>query len=106
MAKIPPKKSFAPIQKKKFESSAPSNFALDKQNYKFIAIGFGIMVLGYLLMIGGGSKNPEVFNADALFSFRRITLSTILIVGGFIFEIYAIMKKPKTTKRPTPDEFI
>lgn len=76
---------------------AKTSFALDKQNYKLIAIGFGLMVLGYLLMMGGGSKNPEVFDADALFSFRRITLSPILIVGGFFFEIYAIMKKPKTT---------
>ncbi|MDR0691618.1 MAG: DUF3098 domain-containing protein [Prevotellaceae bacterium] len=95
MAKTLPKKSFTLAQKKGFEPPTPSNFALDKQNYKLIAIGFGIMVLGYLLMIGGGSKNPEVFNAEALFSFRRITLSTILIVGGFMFEIYAIMKKPK-----------
>jgi hypothetical protein len=95
MTKTPPKKTVTSSQKKGFESSTPSNFALDKQNYKLIAIGFGIMVLGYLLMIGGGSKNPEVFNAEALFSFRRITLSTILIVGGFAFEIYAIMKKPK-----------
>ena len=98
MAKTPLKKSFTSTQKKGFESPAPSNFALDKQNYKLIAIGFGIMALGYILMIGGGSKNPEVFNTEALFSFRRITLSTILIVGGFVFEIYAIMKKPKTTK--------
>ncbi|MDR2449970.1 MAG: DUF3098 domain-containing protein [Prevotellaceae bacterium] len=98
MAKTPPKKSFTSTKKKGFEPPAPSNFALDKQNYKLIAIGFGIMVLGYLLMTGGGSKNPEVFNAEALFSFRRITLSTIFIVGGFAFEIYAIMKKPKLKK--------
>jgi hypothetical protein len=98
MAKTPPKKSFTSTQKKGFETSTPSNFALSKQNYKLIAIGFAAMVLGYILMVGGGAKTPDGFNADALFSFRRITLSTILIVGGFMFEIYAIMKKPKTTK--------
>jgi hypothetical protein len=75
-----------------------ANFALGKHNYKLIAIGFGIMALGYILMMGGGSKNPEVFNEDALFSIRRITLSTIIIVAGFLFEIYAIMKKPAGKK--------
>jgi hypothetical protein len=98
MAKTSPKKPFTATQKKGVEPSAHANFALDKQNYKLIAIGFGIMVLGYILMVGGGSKNPDVFDADALFSFRRITLSTIFIVGGFVFEIYAIMKKSNTKK--------
>lgn len=56
------------------------------------------MVLGYILMIGGGSDDPEVFNGGELFSFRRITLSTLFIVGGILFVIYAIMKKPKTEK--------
>ena len=98
MAKTPPKKSPVPTKKRGFELSTPPNFALSRQNYKLIAIGFGIMVLGYILMIGGGAKNPDEFDAEALFSFRRITLSTLLIVGGFVFEIYAIMKKPKTTK--------
>jgi hypothetical protein len=98
MNKIPPKKSTTSTQKKSFESSTPPNFALGRQNYKLIAIGFGIMALGYILMMGGGSKDPNVFNAEALFSFRRITLSTIIIVAGFLFEIYAIMKKPKLKK--------
>ncbi|MCL2098211.1 MAG: DUF3098 domain-containing protein [Bacteroidales bacterium] len=71
------------------------NFALTKENYKLIAIGFGVMILGYILMIGGGSDDVNVFREDALFSFRRITLAPILIVGGFLFEIYAIMKRPK-----------
>jgi hypothetical protein len=98
MAKTPPKKSFTFTKKKGADPSTPSNFALDRQNYKLIAIGFGIMVLGYILMTGGGAKTPDGFDAAALFSFRRITLSTILIVGGFMFEIYAIMKKPKVKK--------
>ena len=45
-------------------------------------------------MIGGGSDDPKVFNYD-LFSFRRITLSPILILSGYVIEIFAIMKKPK-----------
>jgi len=70
-------------------------FALTKENYKLIAIGFAVMILGYILMIGGGSDDLDVFREDALFSFQRITLAPILIVGGFLFEIYAIMKRPK-----------
>jgi hypothetical protein len=93
MTKTLSKKTPGAAQKKGADASA--NFALGKHNYKLIAIGFGLMALGYILMVGGGSKNPEVFNAEALFSFRRITLSTILIVGGFVFEIYAIMKRVK-----------
>ncbi len=77
---------------------APGNLVLSKENYILIAIGFGIMLLGYILMAGGKSNDPNVFNGEALFSFRRITLAPILIVGGFLFEIYAIMKRPKTTK--------
>ena len=68
-------------------------FAIGKQNYKLLLIGFGIIVFGFLLMIGGGSKDPNVFNGD-IFSFRRITLAPIIVLFGFIFEIYAIMKKP------------
>ena len=57
-------------------------------------IGFAVIVLGFILMSGGGSDDPNVFNED-MFSFRRITLAPLLVLGGFAFEIYAIMKKPK-----------
>jgi len=70
-----------------------SKFALGKQNYKLLIIGFAIIVVGFLLMIGGGSKDPNVFNNE-IFSFRRITLAPIVVLFGFVFEIYAIMKKP------------
>ncbi len=69
-------------------------FALGRENYKLLLIGFGIIVLGFILMAGGGSKDPNVFNHD-VFSFRRITLAPIVVLFGFAFEIYAIMKKPK-----------
>ena len=70
-------------------------FALGKKNYIMLAIGFVIVIIGFLLMTGGESSDPNVFNADELFSFRRITLAPIIILAGFVFEIYAIMKKPK-----------
>lgn len=68
-------------------------FALGKENYKLLAIGFGIIVLGFLLMLGGKSEDPNEFS-DAIFSFRRITLAPLIVLAGFIFEIWAIMKKP------------
>ncbi len=76
--------------------SGKFGFALGKKNYIMMAIGFGIIVLGFILMMGGVSNEPDVFKADELFSFRRITLAPIVILAGFVFEIYAIMKKPKT----------
>lgn len=70
-------------------------FALGKENYILLAIGFVIIILGFLLMTGGRSDDPTVFNEE-IFSFRRITLAPIVVLFGFMFEIYAIMKKPKS----------
>ena len=96
MAKVNTQKTPANAAKKTADTTKKTvNFALTKENYKLIAIGFGVMILGYILMIGGGSDDPNIFREDALFSFQRITLAPILIVGGFLFEIYAIMKRPK-----------
>jgi len=80
------------------ENNEKFGFALGKQNYILLAIGFVVIIIGFLLMIGGGSDDPNVFNEEELFSFRRITLAPIVILAGFVFEIYAIMKKPKEDK--------
>ena len=69
-----------------------SDFPLGKQNFILLAIGFAVIVVGFILMAGGKSDNPNVFN-EAVFSFRRIVLAPIVVLTGFIFEIYAIMKK-------------
>lgn len=74
-----------------------NGFALGKENLKLLVIGFVIIVIGFLLMTGGKSADPSVFNPD-IFSFRRITLAPMVVLFGFLFEIYAIMKKPKTDK--------
>jgi uncharacterized membrane protein len=74
------------------------DFPVKKDNFRFILIGLAINVLGYLLMIGGGSNNPTTFNETDLFSSTRITLSPILIILGFAVIIYGIMKKPTSTK--------
>ena len=71
-----------------------TEFAIGKQNYFLLMIGFAIIILGFILMIGGGTEDPNVFNADEIFSFRRITLAPIVVLFGFAFEIWAIMKKP------------
>jgi len=78
----------------KNENKNKQNFALPPENYKLIAIGFGITVLGFLLMLGGKTHDPDIFN-EAMFSFRRITLAPIVVLAGFTFIIWAIMKKPK-----------
>lgn len=72
-----------------------ADFALGRENYKLMAIGFAIIVLGFILLAGGGSDDPNVFNPD-IFSFRRLTIAPLLLLIGFVFEIYAIMKKPKS----------
>jgi len=75
------------------------NFSLGPENYKLLAIGFVIIVIGFVLMIGGKSASPDTFDEEALFSFRRVTLAPIVVLAGFIFEIWAIMKKPKDTEQ-------
>lgn len=65
---------------------------LTVKNYILLAAGFAVIVLGFVLMAGGGSDSPDVFN-QAMFSWRRITLAPLLVVAGFAFEIYAIMKR-------------
>ena len=71
-----------------------TGFALGKENYKLMAIGFVIIVIGFILVAGGGSDDPNVFSED-IFNFRRLTVAPIVLLAGFVFEIYAIMKKPK-----------
>jgi len=82
----------------KNENKDKLNFALGPENYKLLAIGFGIIVVGFLRMLGGKSKNPAEFSEE-IFSFRRITLAPVVVLAGFIFEIWAIMKKPKEKEK-------
>lgn len=65
---------------------------LTRKNYIILAIGFAIVLLGFVLMAGGGSHSTTEFNYE-IFSFRRITLAPILVVGGFVVEIYGILKR-------------
>ena len=74
-----------------------TGFAFAKENYKLVLIGLGIIIFGFILMAGGGSDDPNVFD-ESIFSFTRITLAPIVVLAGFGFEIYAIMHKPKESE--------
>jgi hypothetical protein len=85
------------MTKKKIKPSPDAEkevFALGKDNFKLMLIGMAVVVVGYVLMIGGGSEDPSKFN-DAIFNFRRITLAPILALIGYGIIFYAIMKKKK-----------
>ena len=69
-------------------------FVFNRQNYIMIFTGLVILAAGFLLLIGGGSDNPKVFNYS-LFDFQRLTLAPILLLIGYIIEIFAILKRPK-----------
>jgi hypothetical protein len=66
-----------------------------RENYKWMLIGLVIMAIGFFLMAGGKSSDPNVFNDKDVYSTTRITIAPILIIAGLIIEIFAIMKKPK-----------
>ena len=76
------------------------DFPIKKENLRIIFIGLAINIIGYLLMIGGGSDTPTEFHEKELFSTVRITVSPILIVTGFVVMIYGIMKKAKDSNSP------
>ncbi|MBS1946758.1 MAG: DUF3098 domain-containing protein [Bacteroidetes bacterium] len=68
----------------------------NKDNYRWMLIGLVLVALGLLLMVGGKSKDPNVFNPNEVYSFRRITLAPLLMLAGFAIEIFAIFKKTKS----------
>lgn len=91
--KIDIKKTAAKSSKKEDKNANPAAFAFGKENYYFILAGVGMLVIGYLLMIGGGADSPDKFNPE-IFSARRITVAPIMLLIGFGIVLYGIMKKP------------
>jgi len=71
-------------------------FAFSKKNYILLITGLVLIAIGLLLMIGGRSEDPQVFNY-AIFYLQRITMAPIIILAGFVVEIYAIMWRPKSS---------
>ncbi|MBZ9652369.1 DUF3098 domain-containing protein [Psychroflexus montanilacus] len=83
--------------KRKKEAKANEKFIFERENYKFMIIGLAVIALGFILMAGGGSDDPNVFNPE-IFSWRRIRLAPTVVLIGFAIEIYAILLKPKSAK--------
>lgn len=82
-----PAKKVAPVKKGKVESNLPQEFAFGKENYMLMIIGVIVLIVGFVLMYGPADGN--------IFSFRRITLAPIVVLAGFVIEVFAIFKKPK-----------
>ena len=78
--------------KPKEKSKSSLAFSLDKKNYILVGIGLFFIVIGFILMSGGGSDDPNKFS-EKLFDFRRLTLAPILVLIGYVIEIFAIMLK-------------
>lgn len=85
-------------EQKRKEASIQDNkeFIFGKRNYKFMFIGLACIVIGFILMSGGGSDDPNIFNED-IFSFRRIRLAPTLVLIGFGIQIYAILTHSKAS---------
>ncbi len=75
-----------------------SEFIFQKRNYLFMFIGLFLIALGFILMSGGGSDDPNVFNPD-IYSFRRIRLAPTLVLLGLGIEVYAILLNPHKKKK-------
>ena len=71
---------------------AKKKLLFGKRNYKFMLIGILFIAVGFILMSGGGSDDPNIFNEE-IYNFRRIRLAPILVIIGFIIQVYAILTK-------------
>ncbi len=87
----------------KFQSKEDENYTFSKTNYILIAVGVVILFIGFILLSGGATTNPNDFYPEGdstqtpdIFDFRRLTLAPIVILVGFFFEIFAILWKPKS----------
>ncbi|MFL2566468.1 MAG: DUF3098 domain-containing protein [Schleiferiaceae bacterium] len=70
-------------------------FLFQRENYILFGVGLAFIILGFILMTGGGSDDPQIYNEE-LFNSRRIILSPLLIVVGFVIEVFAILRRPKS----------
>ncbi|WP_419212840.1 DUF3098 domain-containing protein [Maribacter sp. X9] len=85
-------------KKNKTAENNKQEFIFQKKNYLFMFIGLGCIALGFILMSGGGSDDPNVFNPE-IYNFRRIRLAPTLVLIGLGIEIYAILLNPHSQKK-------
>ena len=83
---------------KKRKEDSKNEFIFGKKNYKFMLIGLAFIAIGFILMAGGGSDDPNVFD-ESIFSWRRIRLAPTLVLIGFAIEVYAILLNPNKAKK-------
>ena len=79
----------------KKETRQSLDFPFGKENYILMFIGIAFIFIGFACMAGGGTNDPKIWNPE-MFSFRRITLAPILVIMGFVIEVFAILKKSKS----------
>ncbi|MEA3448440.1 MAG: DUF3098 domain-containing protein [Bacteroidota bacterium] len=89
-------------QPRKPKEQKQNIFAFDKSNYIPMVIGFVVIIIGMILMAGGNNHDPLKFHYE-IFSTRRLTIAPIIIMLGFVIELYAILKKPGQTKKEDKD---
>jgi hypothetical protein len=106
MAKQIVKNTKAPLEAKKVNvqsatkkplfnfKSQNSELLYDKVNYAIMGVALLLIIIGFACMAGGASSDPNVFNANEVYSFRRITLAPFLVILGFTVGIFAVLKKP------------
>jgi len=85
-------------KKNKIKEQSKMEFIFQKKNYTFLFIGLALIALGFILMAGGGSEDPNVFNPE-IYNFRRIRLAPTLILIGLGIQIYAILLNPNKSKK-------
>ncbi len=84
-------------EQKRKEATKKTYFTFERKNYIFMGIGIAFILLGFILMSGGGSDDPNVFNPE-IYSWRRIRLAPAMILIGFGIEVYAILLNPSKKK--------
>lgn len=87
-----------PAKKDNTKSTAPATtgkMVLGRENYILIGVGLIVIIIGFMLMSGGKSDDPNVFNPDEVYSKTRITVAPIVVILGFIIEIYAVFHRSK-----------
>lgn len=100
MAKKNKKFSADQFGRKEPKTEPQRPFYFQKENYKWMIIGFALTVLGFILMLGAdantvdGKYNPNVWN-EAIFSIRKIRIAPLFVISGFVIQIFAILKRPK-----------
>ncbi|MBN8701461.1 MAG: DUF3098 domain-containing protein [Bacteroidetes bacterium] len=79
-------------------NTSNQNYVFGKQNYTLLLAGIALILIGFMLMIGGGSEDPTVFS-EAIFDTQRLTVAPIVVLSGFTVIIFAIIKKQKAVEK-------